>query len=307
MELSLHPPLMEFRDEGQSRRRLQEAVDAARECGFAALSANDHFLFSTPWLDGPTALASVIERSGDMELSTTVSLAVLRGPVPLAKTLAALDVLSDGRLIAGVGPGSSARDFEAIGVPFEERWKRFEESVTVLRALLRGEALRHGRTSTLCQTARWSRLRAGGAEFLCGSEAGARKQAFAAWPGSPTDGLPPPTTQRRSASSPHVISSRGSSVDGDAREASSRTRWSRCGHGSATAGQTPSALRTVLAPLLRREPDELREQVCVGPPEHCAQLLSRYAAAGCQRVHLWPLGDERHQIERVAAEVAPLI
>lgn len=141
MELSLHPPLMEFRDEGQSRRRLQEAVDAARECGFAALSANDHFLFSTPWLDGPTALASVIERSGDMELSTTVSLAVLRGPVPLAKTLAALDVLSDGRLIAGVGPGSSARDFEAIGVPFEERWKRFEESVTVLRALLRGEAL----------------------------------------------------------------------------------------------------------------------------------------------------------------------
>ena len=36
-----------------------------RECGFAAVSANDHFLFSTPWLDGPTALAAVLERSGE--------------------------------------------------------------------------------------------------------------------------------------------------------------------------------------------------------------------------------------------------
>ena len=40
-----------------------------------------------------------------LELATTVANVALRGPVPLAKTLAALDVLSDGRVIAGVGPG----------------------------------------------------------------------------------------------------------------------------------------------------------------------------------------------------------
>ncbi len=97
MDLGLHLPLMQFRDEELSLGRLQEAVDAAREGGFAAVSSNDHFVFSTPWLDGPTALASVIERTGDMTLATTVTLAVLRGPVPLAKTLAALDVLSEGR------------------------------------------------------------------------------------------------------------------------------------------------------------------------------------------------------------------
>ena len=96
MDLGLHLPLMQFGDEELSLDRLQEAVDAAREGGFAAVSANDHFVFSTPWLDGPTALASVIERTGDMTLATTVTLAVLRGPVPLAKTLAALDVLSEG-------------------------------------------------------------------------------------------------------------------------------------------------------------------------------------------------------------------
>src|SRR6476659_3106664 len=128
---------MEFGDEGQSLGRLTGAVDAARECGFAAVSANDHFLFQTPWLDGPTALAAVIERSGAMELATTVALVALRGPVPLAKTLAALDLLSDGRVVAGVGPGSSQRDYEAIGVPYEERWERFDEAVAILRSLLR--------------------------------------------------------------------------------------------------------------------------------------------------------------------------
>src|SRR4051794_24276195 len=130
---------MEFAGEGLSRARLARAVDAARESGLAAVSANDHFLFQTPWLDGPTALAAVIDRSGAMQLATTVSLVSLRGPVPLAKTLAALDLLSDGRVIAGVGPGSSARDYEAVGAPFEDRWERFDEAVVMLRALLRDE------------------------------------------------------------------------------------------------------------------------------------------------------------------------
>src|SRR3954447_17389218 len=101
---------MEFAGEGLSRARLARAVDAARESDFAAVSANDHFLFQTPWLDGPTALASVIERSGRLTLATTVALAVLRGPVALAKALAAIDILSEGRLIAALGPGSSQHD-----------------------------------------------------------------------------------------------------------------------------------------------------------------------------------------------------
>jgi hypothetical protein len=54
MELGVHLPLMEFGREGLSLGRLQAAVDVARESGFAAVSANDHFLFSRPWLDGLT-------------------------------------------------------------------------------------------------------------------------------------------------------------------------------------------------------------------------------------------------------------
>ena len=71
MELGVHLPLMQFGDDALSRRRLEATVDAAKDCGFAAISANDHLVFRTPWLDGPTALASIIERSGELTLAMT--------------------------------------------------------------------------------------------------------------------------------------------------------------------------------------------------------------------------------------------
>ena len=136
MDAGVHLPLIDFGGGGFSYRRLAETVDAARACGFGAVSANDHFVFSRPWLDGLTALAAVVERSGGMKLVTSVALAALRGPVPLAKALSALDVLSDGRVIAGVGPGSSKADYDAVGVPFEQRWQRFDDTLQLIRAIL---------------------------------------------------------------------------------------------------------------------------------------------------------------------------
>ena len=136
MDAAVHLPLIDFGGEGFSDSLLAGTVDAARECGFAAISANDHFVFSAPWLDGLTALAAVAGRSGGMKLVTTLALASLRGPVPLAKALSALDILSDGRVIAGVGPGSSKADYEAVGVPFEHRWQRFDEAARLFKPLL---------------------------------------------------------------------------------------------------------------------------------------------------------------------------
>ncbi|HYX84563.1 MAG TPA: LLM class flavin-dependent oxidoreductase [Gaiellales bacterium] len=109
LEFGAHLPLIDFGTRA-SLRGLKEYARAAAALGYGFLCANDHLLFARPWIDGPTALAAVIEDSGDMALATTVSLPVMRGPVQLAKTLAAIDVLSEGRLVAGVGPGSSTRD-----------------------------------------------------------------------------------------------------------------------------------------------------------------------------------------------------
>ena len=51
----------------------------------------------------------------------------------------------------------------------------------------------------------------------------------------------------------------------------------------------------------------LRDRLCIGPAEKCAELLSRYAEAGCERVYLWPLGDEPRQIELAATAVLPAV
>jgi alkanesulfonate monooxygenase SsuD/methylene tetrahydromethanopterin reductase-like flavin-dependent oxidoreductase (luciferase family) len=306
MDLGAHLPLMEFAGEGLSRRRLADTVDAARECGFEAVSANDHFVFSTPWLDGPTALAAVVDRSGDMDLATTLSLAVLRGPVPLAKSLAALDVLSDGRLIAGLGPGSSQRDYEALGVPFDDRWKRFDESIVMLRALLRGEAqVDGGRYFAAPDTALSPPPRqAGGIPLWIGSwgsEAGLRRVARVGdgWLASAYNTTP----ERFSKAAEFLkreLEARGRPADDFPNALVTMWTWV-----TDDRREAERVLGEVLAPLLGRDPAELRGQVCVGSAEMCAALLSRYAEAGCRRVHFWPLGDERRQIELIAAEVAP--
>jgi alkanesulfonate monooxygenase SsuD/methylene tetrahydromethanopterin reductase-like flavin-dependent oxidoreductase (luciferase family) len=139
VDYGAHLPLIAVDRQPWTLHRLLEYTQIAESVGFQALSANDHLVFPRPWLDGPTALGAVLTRTGQMVLATTVALPVVRGPVALAKSLAAIDLLSGGRLVVGVGPGSSAGDYAVAGVPFEERWKRLDEAVQVLRALLCGE------------------------------------------------------------------------------------------------------------------------------------------------------------------------
>ena len=122
-----------------------------------------------------------------MTLATTIALAILRGPVPLAKTLVALDVLTEGRVVAAVGPGSSKQDYDAVGLPFEERWQRFDETVTALRRLVGPDSPLAPRPRQLGGIPLW--IGSWGSEAACAASAG-----------SPTAGSPPPTTRRRSAS-----------------------------------------------------------------------------------------------------------
>jgi probable F420-dependent oxidoreductase len=72
-----------------------------------------------------------------------LGLAIVNGPfyapVALAKQFAALDVLSNGRLDAGVGMGWAPAEFAAAGVPMEHRGRRFDEWLDCLDVLLRGE------------------------------------------------------------------------------------------------------------------------------------------------------------------------
>jgi len=308
MDAGVHLPLIDFGGEGFSYRRLAGTVDAARECGFAAISANDHFVFSAPWLDGPTALAAVAGRSGGMKLVTTLALASLRGPVPLAKALSALDILSGGRVIAGVGPGSSPADYEAVGVPFEQRWQRFDEAARLLKPLLQPGAAADSSTygASLVAELSPSPQQCPGIPLWIGSwgsPAGLRRVARLGdgWLASAYNTTPEAFT----AALTHLKGE----LENHSRPMSDfpnalATMWTWITDKRSDAERV---LSQVVSPMVKKDPADLRGRICVGSVQECAELLSRYARAGCQRVHFWPIGDERRQVELIAGQVMPQV
>lgn len=100
-------------------------------------------------MDPLSMLTAIAEASGRMRLLTSVLILPPRGVVVTAKQYAALDVLTGGRVIAGVGTGSLFRDYEVVGMDHTDMWPRFEEAVRALRAYLTpGAAAFQGRFYT---------------------------------------------------------------------------------------------------------------------------------------------------------------
>ncbi len=70
-----------------------------------------------------------------MRLGTSVLVLPLRHPLPLAKELATLQNLSNGRLILGAGVGWLEAEFDALGVPFKQRGRRMDEGIAMMKAV----------------------------------------------------------------------------------------------------------------------------------------------------------------------------
>jgi alkanesulfonate monooxygenase SsuD/methylene tetrahydromethanopterin reductase-like flavin-dependent oxidoreductase (luciferase family) len=306
MRFGIHLPLADLGQGVLSGPDLRAYVRTAAEAGYATVSANDHLVWGRPWLDGPTALASVLGESRPLTLATSIALPTVRHPVVLAKMLASLATLADGRrVVAGIGPGSSAADHAAVGVPFEERWQRFDESVRVVRALVRGEPVPPGRSYPVGDL-RLAPLPATPPEVWVGSWGSAPRlrrlvEVADGWLASAYN-----TTPDRFAAARALVDDLLVEVGRDPSGFPDMiaTMWLYVTDDPAVADQL---LREVLGPVLRRDPDELRVQLPVGTPEHCIGLLDRYVAAGADQVLLWPIRDPIEQVERFASLVMPAV
>ena len=306
MDFGVHLPLLDFQRSGYSLTRLRDYTETARKLGYKAIAANDHMVFSRPWLDGLTALSALLDLTGDMALMTTVALPAIRGPVALAKALAAIDLLSGGRVIAGVGPGSSARDYEAVGVAFEERWQRLDESVLAMRSLWNPDAPpfigQFYDTQDIDMQPRPAQ-KSGPPIWIgsWGSEAGLRRVARLAdgWLASGYNTTP----SRFTASLERLreqLAKHGKDAEGFPNAIA--TMWFFVTNDRAEADHM---LRDVLTPTLGRDEGELRGRLPIGPPDECAQKLTAYQNAG--RILLWPLANEVEQITRFMEQVVPLL
>jgi alkanesulfonate monooxygenase SsuD/methylene tetrahydromethanopterin reductase-like flavin-dependent oxidoreductase (luciferase family) len=306
VEFGAHLPLMDFGGHPYTLRHLVDYVTTASELGFTAISANDHVVFSVPWLDGPIALAAVASRADRMTLATTVSLPVVRGPVALAKALGAIDRLVDGRLVVGVGPGSSAADYEAVGLDFDQRWRRLDEAIAALRALW--DPAREpfiGRFYSTKGIDLQPRPNSPGGPPIWigswGSGAGLRRVARLGdgWLASAYNTTPSDFGVARMRLAEHLAAN-GREPNGFPNALA--TMWCYI---TEDAAETEAVLRDRVAPVVHRPEAVLRERLPIGPAGAFAEKLDQFAQAGLERVFIWPVADERRQLELFAEQVLP--
>lgn len=305
MDFGVHLPLADLGQGVASGEQLRTYTSAAATLDFDMVSANDHLVWRSAWLDGLTSLASVIGCAGRMTLATSIALPAVRHPVVLAKAIASLAVLSGGPVIAGLGPGSSAADYQAVGVPFEQRWARFDEALRLVRALLRGEVAGNGpyypseglELDPLPAQAPQVWFGSWGSNIRLRSMAAVADGWFASAYNTTPDGF---ADARRRLDGHLAAAGRDATTFPD----TIATAWL---YVTENADEGRRVVEDVLSPLLGREPSQLADRLPVGSPEHCAELLSAYAAAGARRILLWPVRDSVRQLEVFADKVRPHI
>lgn len=122
---------------------IRRAAIQAEELGCADVWSSEHIIIpkgapyppSALFYDPVLTLTWAAAFTKKIGLGTSVLVLPMRHPLPLAKELATLQNLSEGRLILGAGVGWLEAEFAALGVPFRERGRRMDEGIAMMRAV----------------------------------------------------------------------------------------------------------------------------------------------------------------------------
>ena len=285
--------------EGLTWERWFRIADHVETLGLESLWRSDHF-FSTmdrerSSLEAWVSLTALAERTKHIRFGPLVSPMTFRHPALLARMAAAVDVLSGGRLVLGVGAGWNEAEHAAFGIrlpPLKERMDRLEEGIVVIRALWRaGPVDVSGHYYSLRQATAVPRpLQPSGPPLLIGGDGEVRLLRIVAhhadeW-NSHAAG-PEVYRVKRARLEEHCRSvgrdpdrigrswMGGVLIAPDHRELAQKTRW----------------LKAFLPSLAPVPEDRVREQLLqrswlVGTPEEIAEQLIIWNAVGVQRVML---------------------
>lgn len=122
---------------------LRTVAEHAEAAGFWAVALSEHPAPSVKWrrggghntLDPIAALGFLAAATTRMKLMTNLYVLPFRNPYLSAKALGSLDLISGGRLVAGLGAGYLRSEFAAVGVDFDDRAARFDEALAALRSI----------------------------------------------------------------------------------------------------------------------------------------------------------------------------
>ena len=147
MKLGLHLPQIGAAHENLATDIVRIAV-RAEDAGYASLWVSDHLL--TPAAGASIAAVEIMEPivtlayaaavTKTIRLGTSVIVVPYRGAIHLAKELATLDLLSGGRVVAGLASGWLEPEFRALGAPYERRGAYTDEAIALMRTCWASEA-----------------------------------------------------------------------------------------------------------------------------------------------------------------------
>lgn len=122
------------RDETSTINWAVEDAVLAEQLNFEYCWVAEHHFSRYGLLGSPTiAMAVIAGRTSRIKIGSAVAVVPLHHPLRLAEEFALVDVLSGGRLVAGVGPGFSPLEFEGFEISTDERRDRFHEGIEIIR------------------------------------------------------------------------------------------------------------------------------------------------------------------------------
>lgn len=151
MKFALNIPLAKVLPQvpGSKAECVRTMARALEKAGIDACLTSEHPAPSAEWLrtdpaahdavDPLTALAFVAGATDRLQVFTNVLVLPFRNPFLTAKAAATLQVMSDNRLIVGIGTGYMVEEFEALGVPYRQRGRLTDEALEVIRLAWTGE------------------------------------------------------------------------------------------------------------------------------------------------------------------------
>jgi probable F420-dependent oxidoreductase len=155
LELGVNLPYVEGAMDGRTPRwtDVLAMAQTAESIGFDAVWVSDHVGFGDPegewrgaW-ESWTLLSALAASTSRVALGNYVLAVPFRNPALLAKMAETLDEVSAGRVILGIGAGWNEEEFTSYGVPYDDRFRRFEDGLRIITSMLRqGRSTLDGRT-----------------------------------------------------------------------------------------------------------------------------------------------------------------
>lgn len=294
---------MGLSDYGSTNDRIISLAQHAEALGYDSLSVNDHIVFHTSWLDALTTLSAVASSTKRILIGTSILNIVVRNPVVCAKALAAIDILSSGRLFAGVGPGSHRGDYDACGMDFSERWPRFSEALQIFVMLLSS----NNTSKSIDYKGKYYTLR----DIILlpkpvqkphppiyvgswGSEVGLKRLAKYSngWMASAYNITPTKFKEKWN----FLLAYRKSLGKDKEEELFDNSVMSMFGYIDDDKDRVRKVVREILAPALRRPAEDLEQMLLFGSLDKCLRKIRNFVDAGVNRIHFWPVLNYEDQI-----------